>query len=93
MTISRDCHLYLGLTGTTELAKTEGVFKFNSLTVADGGEVTSANDVGSNPLNFDVGNLTIKGGGILHMKRIVIEAGNMTVDDLGILRGDLHDPK
>lgn len=93
MTIARDCHLYLGLTGTTEQAKKEGTFKFNSLTVADGGEVTSGSDVDSKPLTFDVSELNIKGGGRLHMKRIIIDAGNMTVDDLGTLRGDLHDPK
>lgn len=93
MTIARDCRLYLGLTGTTEQAKTEGLFKFHSLTVADGGEVTSYSDVDSKPLTFDVGDLLIKGAGRLHTKRIVINAGNMTVDDLGILRADLHDPK
>lgn len=93
MVISRDCHLYLGLTGTTEKAKAEGVFKFNSLTVADGGEVTSYNDVGSKPLTFDVGDLFIKGGGRIHMKHILINAGNVYIDDLGTLIVHNHDPK
>lgn len=93
MTVARGCHVYMGLTGTTEQAKTEGVFKFNSLTVADQGELTSGDDVDSKALTFNVGELKIKGGGNLHMKRLVIKAGNMTVDDLGVLRGDLHDPK
>lgn len=93
MTVSRDCHVYLGITGTTEQAKTESVFKFNSLTVADGGEVTSYADVDSKALTFNVGDLIIRGGGRLHMKRSVIKAGNMTVDDLGVVRADLHDNK
>ena len=93
MTISKDCHLYLGITGSTELANKEGLYKFAFLTVADGGEVTSASDVNDKSLGFDIGDMSIKGGGLMHHKRMNIVAGNLTVDDLGVLRADLHDPR
>ena len=88
MTVAKGCDLYVGLTGTTELANAEGKYAFNSLTVADGGDVTTTSEVGNNGLTLDIGDVTIQGGGILHMVRMRIFAGNFTVDDLGHVRGD-----
>ena len=93
MTVSQGCHLYLGLTASTELANKEGVIQFHSLTVADGGEVTSTTEVNDNTLIITVGEVKVKGGGDLHMKRIYIEAENLTIDDLGKLRADYHDAR
>ena len=91
MTIAKSCRLFLALTGSTELANSEGTYRYNSLTVADGGEVTSTSDVGNNSLTLDVDDITIRGGGVLHMVRMRIFVGNFTVDDLGHLRGDTFD--
>ena len=93
MTVAKNCHLYLGLTGSTELANSEGTYKFNSLTVADGGEVTSTSEVGRNSLSLNIDDVTIQGGGILHMVRMRIYAQNFTVDDLGYVRGDTLDAR
>ena len=91
MTIAKSCRLFLALTGSTELANSEGTYRYNSLTVADGGEVTSTSDVGNNSLTLDVDDITIRGGGVLHMVCMRIFVGNFTVDDLGHLRGDTFD--
>jgi len=93
MTVSQGCRLYLGLTGTTKLANREGVFQFHSLTVADGGEVTSTSEVDTNKLTMVIGEVNIQGGGVFHMKRLYFEVGNLTVDDLGTLSTDFYDPK
>ena len=93
MTVSRGCTLYLGLTGTTELANKESTYKFHSLNVNDGGQVTSTSDVKNSTLTLDIDDVTIHGGGTLRMTRMLIEAGNFTVDDLGEVRGDLHQAK
>ena len=42
------CHLYLGSTGTTKrsgFVGMSGIFDFEKLTVADGGEVTATGDL------------------------------------------------
>ena len=91
MTVAKSCRLFLALTGSTELASSEGTYKFHSLTVADGGEVTSTPDVSSNSLTLDIDDVAIQGGGILHMVRMRIFAGNFAVDDLGHVRGDMFD--
>ena len=52
------------------------------------GDVTTTSEVGNNGLTLDIGDVTIQGGGILHMVRMRIFAGNFTVDDLGHVRGD-----
>ncbi|KAJ7340196.1 hypothetical protein OS493_002927 [Desmophyllum pertusum] len=72
--------------GSTELANSEGNYRFHSLTVADGGEVTSTSDVKNNSLTLDIDDVTVQGGGILHMVRMRIFAGNFTVDDQGHVR-------
>lgn len=91
MTVAKSCRLFLALTGSTELANSEGTYRFHSLTVADGGEVTSTPDVNGNSLTLDIDDVLIQGGGILHMVRMRIVAGNFTVDDLGHVRGDTFD--
>ena len=91
MTVAKSCRLFLALTGSTELANSEGTYKFHSLTVADGGEVLSTSDVRNNSLTLDVDDVTIQGGGVLHMVRMRVFAGNFTVDDLGHVRGDTFD--
>ena len=91
MTVAKSCRLFLALTGSTELANSEGTYIFHSLTVADGGEVTSTPDVNSNSLTLNIDDVAIQGGGILHMVRMRILAGNFTVDDLGHVRGDTLD--
>ena len=52
MTVGRDCHLYLGSTGSTKrsgFVSDAGIFDFDALTVAAGGEVTPTHDlVGEN---------------------------------------------
>ena len=88
MTVARNCRLYLGLTGTTELANSEGTYGFHFLTVADGGEVTSTSEVVRNSLTLNGGEVKVQGGGALHMVRMRIFAGNFTVDDLGHVKGD-----
>jgi len=91
MTVAKSCRLFIALTGSTELANSEGTYKFHSLTVADGGEVASTPDVNNNSLTLDIDDVAIQGGGILHMVRMRILAGNFTVDDLGHVRGDTFD--
>ena len=91
MTVAKSCRLFLALTGSTELANSEGTYRFHALTVADGGEVTSTPEVNSNSLTLDIDDVAIQGGGILHMVRMRILAGNFTVDDLGHVRGDTFD--
>ena len=93
MTVAKNCHLYLGLTGTTELANSEGKYTFSSLIVADGGEMTTTSEVGRNELTLDIGDVKIQGGGLLHMMRMRVFAGNLTVDDLGHVRGDPVDAR
>ena len=93
MTVAKGCRLYLGLTGSTQLASNEGKYKWGTLTVADGGEVTSTNEVAGNSITLEIGDIVIQGGGALHMKRIFIQAGNFTVDDLGELRGDMYEAR
>jgi hypothetical protein len=68
-----------------------GTFQFRRLTVADGGEMTSTNDVKNNSLTVVMNEGNVQGGGRLHMVNMVIEAGNFTVDDLGIVQGDTYD--
>ena len=53
--------------------------------------MTSTPDVTSNSLTLDIDDVFIQGGGILHMVRMQILAGNFTVDDLGHVRGDTFD--
>ena len=89
--MSKTCRLVLGLTGSTELANSEGTYKFFSLIVADEGEVTSTPEVGNSSLAFDVDNIAVQGGGVLHMVRMRIYAGNFSVNDLGVVRGDVAD--
>ena len=52
LTIGNNCHLYLGSTGKTKRSgyiSPTGIFDFDSLTVAAGGEVTATNNlVGAN---------------------------------------------
>ena len=52
LTVGDGCHLYLGSTGKTKrsgFVSTTGIFDFDSLTVAAGGEVTAtSNLVGAN---------------------------------------------
>ena len=69
------------------------MFTMKSLHIADGGIVTSLPEVGSLTMQFDVGDLHIFGGGSLHSVSVAVSAGNLTVDDLGVLRGDLIDDK
>lgn len=93
MTVARNCRLYLGLTGTTEIANSEGTYRFHFLKVANGGEVTSTSEVGRNSLTLNVGDVKVQGGGALHMVRMRIFAGNFTVDDLGDVTGDTVDAR
>ena len=64
-----------------------------SLHVADGGIVKSLPEVGAQLIEFDIGDLHIYGGGIVHSIWMDVSAGNLTVDDLGHLRGDPVDEK
>ena len=48
MTVGKDCHLYLGSTGSTKrsgFVSDTGIFDFDALTVAAGGEVTPTHDL------------------------------------------------
>lgn len=91
VTLAHNCHLLLSSTGTTHLANKIGTFQFHTLTIADGGEMTSTNDVKNTSLTLVMNEGDIQGGGRLHMTNMVIEAGNFTVDDLGIVQGDTYD--
>ena len=91
VTLAHNCHLFLSRSGTTRLANKMGTFQFRRLTVADGGEMTSTNDVKNNSLTVVMNEGNVQGGGRLHMVNMVIEAGNFTVDDLGIVQGDTYD--
>ena len=55
--------------------------------------MTSTSEVGSNSLTLNVGDITVQGGGALHMVRMRVLAGNFTVDDLGYITGDLVDAR
>ena len=63
------------------------------MTIADGGEITSTNDVKNRRLTIEMTEGNIQGGGLLHMSNMVIKGGNFTVDDLGIVRGDVYDTR
>jgi hypothetical protein len=91
VTLAHNCHLLLSRTGTTRLANKMGTFQFRSLTIADGGEMTSTHDVRNTSLTLVMDEGNVQGGGRLHMTNMVIEAGNFTVDDLGIVQGDTYD--
>ena len=93
VTLAHNCHLFLSLTGTTRLANKMGTFKFRRLTIADGGEMTSTNDVKNSSLTVVIDEGNVQGGGRLHMTNMVIEAGNFTVDDLGIVQGDTYESR
>ena len=93
MTISKRCRLLLGTTGKTDLSTRSGLYMIKSLHVADGGEVTALPEFGAQKLEFEIGNLHIFGGGTLHSIQMDIVVSNMTVDDLGILRGDSYDAR
>ena len=55
--------------------------------------MTSTSDVKNNSLTLDIDDVTVQGGGILHMVRMRIFAGNFTVDDQGHVRGDTFDSR
>ncbi|XP_038052472.1 uncharacterized protein LOC119725183 [Patiria miniata] len=106
LTIGKGCRLLLSQTGTSRLlndtldtsvdlvqGNLAGHYRFDSLTVAANGEVTSVDD-GNNVLdNFtlSVQRLKVEGGGHLHTKRMEINADVLIVDDMGRLVADLHD--
>lgn len=91
VTLANNCRLFLARTGTTRLANKLGVFQFRNLIIADGGQMTSTNDVKNTRLSLIMNNGNVQGGGRLHMTNMIIEAGNFTVDDLGIVQGDTYD--
>ena len=39
---------------------------------------------------FQVGDMKVQGGGLVHAVHMNIEASMLVVDDLGIIRGDTH---
>ena len=55
--------------------------------------MTTTSEVGRNELTLDIGDVRIQGGGLLHMMRMRVFAGNFTVDDLGHVRGDTVDAR
>lgn len=91
VTIARDCHLLLSLTGTTRLARKMGTFQFHHLIIADGGELTSTDDVRNSSITLVMDDGNVQGGGRLHMMNLIIKAVNFTVDDLGTVQGDVYD--
>ena len=93
MTISKGCQLLLSNTGQTATATRSGLYSMKSLHVADGGIVTSLPEVGAQIMQYDIGDLHIFGGGLMHSIWMGISAVNLTVDDLGILRGNPYDAR
>lgn len=93
VTLAQNCHLLLSATGTTTLANKRSKFQFQSLTIADGGQMSSTNDVKDTRLTLMMNEGNIQGGGWLHMTNMAIVAGNFTVDDLGIVQGDSYDKR
>ena len=91
VTLGNNCRFLLARTGTTRLANKFGVFQFRSLIIADGGQMTSTSDVKNTSLTLIMEDGNVQGGGQLHMANMMIEAGNFTVDDLGIVQGDTYD--
>lgn len=89
--LAHKCRLFLSSTGTTKLANNMGIFQFRTLTIADGGEMTSTSDVKNTSLTLVIGEGKVQGGGKLHLTKMFIRAGNFTVDDLGIVQGDAYD--
>lgn len=93
VTVSKGCQLLLSNTGKTVSSTRTGLYSMNSLHVADGGIVTSLPEVDAQLMQFEVGDLHVYGGGSLHSIWMDITATNLTVDDLGNIRGDAVDDK
>lgn len=91
ITISRGCRFLMSQSGTTFQSNKVGVYQFDTLTIADGGEVTSTSDVRNLLLTLVMKLGNIQGGGRLHMTNMLIKAENFSVDDLGVVRGDVYD--
>lgn len=67
------------------------MYQLNSLNIADGGEMTTTSDVRDFPVSIVMNEGNIQGGGRMHMANMIINAGNFTVDDLGVVQGDGYD--
>ena len=93
MTISKGCQLLLSTTGQTVTSTRTGLYAMKSLNIADGGIVKSLPEVAAKLLEFDIGSIHIYGGGIMNSIWMHVTAGNITIDDLGHLRGDPVDDR
>ena len=106
LTIGKGCRLLLSQTGTSRLLNDSldtsldltqgnlaGHYRFDALTVAADGEVTSVNDGDDMLKNFtlSVQRLRVEGGGHLHTTMMEINADTLIVDDLGRVVADVHD--
>ena len=106
ITVGYGCRLLFTTTGTSSLLGDDletslaianntlaGHYRFDSLTVADGGEVTMTEEIPTANRSFilTVGTLHIQGGGHVHEVEMTINADHVVVDDLGLLVGDTHD--
>ncbi|XP_071506021.1 uncharacterized protein [Diadema antillarum] len=106
ITVGSGCRLLFSETGTSSLLGDDlqtsldvgagnlaGHYRFDSLIVADGGEVTMVDDLPATNRSFTltVDTLRIRGGGRLHEVDFIINANRLIVDDLGMLVADEHD--
>lgn len=68
-----------------------GHYQFNSLTVADGGEITSTESSDDQRyFTLSARKIHVQGGGTIHNVEMVINAEDLTVNDLGRLVADDH---
>lgn len=106
LTIGKGCRLLLSQTGTSRLLNDSldtsidlsegslaGHYRFDALTIAADGEVTSVDDGDDMQENFtlSVQRLKVEGGGHLHTTRMEINADILIVDDLGKVVADVHE--
>ena len=80
--------MLLSTTGSTSESTRTGLYSIKSLNVQDGGIVASLPEVAAQQMEFDIEDLHIYGGGLMHSIWMHVTASNITVDDLGHLRGD-----
>ena len=53
--------------------------------------MTSTSDVKNRSLTLVMKEGLVQGGGQLHMTNMLINAGNFSIDDLGVVKGDEYD--
>jgi len=88
LTIDNGCRLELSVTAFTSGLPAAN-FYLRSLTVTNGGSVYQVVESAPNALfTFTIDNLIVRGGAVMHFVQMKIQAGNVTVEDGGMLYCD-----